>query len=43
VLFRSIARGTPTAVRGTARLPEGPGLGIDVDAAAVGEPLLRIE
>jgi len=38
-----IARGTPSAVRGAARLPDGPGLGIEVDAAAVGEPLLRIE
>jgi cis-L-3-hydroxyproline dehydratase len=38
-----IAAGTPRAERGFARLPEAPGLGIEVDEGAVGEPLLRIE
>ena len=37
------AAGTPAAARGTARLPEGPGLGIEVDEAALGEPLLVVE
>jgi cis-L-3-hydroxyproline dehydratase len=38
-----IARGTPAAVRGTARLPDGAGLGIDVDESALGAPVLRLE
>ncbi len=38
-----IARGTPTAVDGRARLPAGPGLGIDVDESALGERVLRVE
>jgi cis-L-3-hydroxyproline dehydratase len=35
-----IAAGTPAAVDGRARLPDGPGLGIEVDEAALGDPLL---
>jgi len=38
-----IAAGTPAAAGGVARLPAGPGLGIDVDEAALGERLLRID
>lgn len=38
-----IADGTPAAARGMARLPDGAGLGIEVDEAAVGAPLLRVE
>ena len=37
------AAGTPVAERGRARLPGGPGLGIEVDEAALGEPLLVVE
>jgi len=36
-----IADGAPRAAGGTARLPEGPGLGVEVDEAALGEPVLR--
>ena len=38
-----IARGAPRAIDGTARLPSGPGLGISVDEAALGAPLLTFE
>ena len=38
-----IARGTPVASGGRARLPDGPGLGIDVDEAALGDPVLTVE
>jgi L-alanine-DL-glutamate epimerase-like enolase superfamily enzyme len=38
-----IAAGTPAALEGRARLPEAPGLGIEVDEAALGEPLLVVE
>jgi cis-L-3-hydroxyproline dehydratase len=38
-----IASGTPAAVAGKARLPEAPGLGIDVDESALGEPLFTVE
>ena len=38
-----IAAGTPSAANGRARLPAGPGLGIEVDPAALGEPVLRVE
>jgi L-alanine-DL-glutamate epimerase-like enolase superfamily enzyme len=38
-----IAAGTPVAVEGRARLGEAPGLGIEVDEAALGEPLLTVE
>ncbi len=38
-----IASGTPAALDGRARLPQGPGLGIDVDDAALGEPLFTVE
>lgn len=38
-----IALGTPAAEGGIARLPSGPGLGIEVDESALGEPLLRVE
>jgi hypothetical protein len=38
-----IAAGTPGALDGRARLPQGAGLGIDVDEAALGEPLLTVE
>jgi cis-L-3-hydroxyproline dehydratase len=38
-----IAQGTPRAAGGRARLPAGAGLGIEVDEALLGEPLLRVE
>jgi L-alanine-DL-glutamate epimerase-like enolase superfamily enzyme len=38
-----IAHGAPAVDRGVARLPEGPGLGIDLDASALGTRLLRLE
>ncbi len=38
-----IAPGTPAAVNGHAALPTGPGLGIEVDEAALGAPVLTIE
>src|SRR4051794_24979770 len=38
-----IAAGTPRAENGVARLPAGPGLGVEVDGAALGEPVLRFE
>jgi len=38
-----IASGTPAAAGGFAQLPDGPGLGIEVDEDAVGPPLLRVE
>jgi L-alanine-DL-glutamate epimerase-like enolase superfamily enzyme len=38
-----IAAGAPRAIDGVAHLPEGPGLGVTVDEAALGEPLLTFE
>jgi len=38
-----IAVGTPSADGGVAKLPVGPGLGIDVNEAALGASVLRIE
>jgi cis-L-3-hydroxyproline dehydratase len=38
-----IARGTPAAEDGVARLPAGPGLGLEVEEAALGPRLARIE
>jgi cis-L-3-hydroxyproline dehydratase len=38
-----IARGTPAAVGGRARLPDGSGLGIEVDDALLGDPVLTVE
>ena len=38
-----IAKGTPEPDRGRARVPDGPGLGIDVNEDALGEHLLRVE
>jgi L-alanine-DL-glutamate epimerase-like enolase superfamily enzyme len=38
-----IATGTPAACDGHARVPEGPGLGIEVDEAALGAPVMRLE
>jgi L-alanine-DL-glutamate epimerase-like enolase superfamily enzyme len=38
-----IAAGAPRAQRGTARLPDGPGLGVEVDEAALGDAVLRFE
>ncbi|MBA2298472.1 MAG: mandelate racemase/muconate lactonizing enzyme family protein [Actinobacteria bacterium] len=43
MVIERIAVGTPAASNGTARLPSGPGLGIDVDESALGERVLRIE
>jgi len=38
-----IASGTPEPENGFARVPTGPGLGIEVHAEALGEPLLHVE
>ena len=38
-----IAAGAPRAVDGRARLPAGPGLGVEVNEEALGEPVLRVE
>jgi cis-L-3-hydroxyproline dehydratase len=38
-----IATGAPRAEQGVARLPLGPGLGIEIDESALGKPVLRIE
>jgi cis-L-3-hydroxyproline dehydratase len=38
-----IATGTPEPENGRARVPTGPGLGIEVDERALGEHLLRVE
>ncbi len=38
-----IAVGAPRAEQGVARLPAGPGLGIEIDESALGEPLFRVE
>lgn len=43
MVVERFAAGTPEAENGRARLPAGVGLGIDVDEAALGEPVLRIE
>jgi L-alanine-DL-glutamate epimerase-like enolase superfamily enzyme len=37
------AAGTPAALGGRARLPQGAGLGIDVEEAALGDPLFTVE
>lgn len=37
-----IAAGTPEPEDGIARLPTGPGLGVEVDESALGEPVLRV-
>lgn len=37
------ATGTPAAAGGCARVPDGPGLGIEVDEGALGAPTLRLE
>jgi L-alanine-DL-glutamate epimerase-like enolase superfamily enzyme len=38
-----IASGAPRAEHGRARLPAGPGLGVEVDESALGPPLLVVE
>jgi cis-L-3-hydroxyproline dehydratase len=38
-----IAAGAPRAENGRARLPSGPGLGVEVDESVLGEPVLRLE
>jgi cis-L-3-hydroxyproline dehydratase len=43
MVVERIATGTPTADRGVARLPAGPGLGVDVDEAALDPAVLRVE
>lgn len=43
MVVERIAEGTPAAVEGTAHLPKGPGLGLTVDEAALGEPVFRVE
>jgi L-alanine-DL-glutamate epimerase-like enolase superfamily enzyme len=37
-----IAAGAPRAVGGSARLPDAPGLGVEVDEGALGEPVLQL-
>ena len=43
MVVERIATGTPSASGGTARLPSGPGLGLEIDESALGRRLLRIE
>jgi L-alanine-DL-glutamate epimerase-like enolase superfamily enzyme len=43
MVVERFATGTPTADGGRARLPAGPGLGIEVDERALGEAVLRVE
>ena len=43
MVVERFAIGTPEPENGRARLPAGPGLGIEVDEAALGEPVLRVE
>ncbi|MBA3347180.1 MAG: mandelate racemase/muconate lactonizing enzyme family protein, partial [Actinobacteria bacterium] len=43
MVVERIAVGTPFAAAGTARLPPGPGLGIEVDETALGDRVLLIE
>jgi L-alanine-DL-glutamate epimerase-like enolase superfamily enzyme len=43
MVVERFATGTPRAANGRARLPSGPGLGVDVDEAALGGAALRFE
>ncbi len=43
MVVERFASGTPEAENGRAKLPEGPGLGIEVDEAALGDPVARFE
>jgi L-alanine-DL-glutamate epimerase-like enolase superfamily enzyme len=43
MVVERFATGTPTAEGGRARLPVGPGLGIEVDERALGEAVFRFE
>ncbi len=43
MVVERIAAGTPVASGGTARLPSGPGLGLEIDESALGERLFRVE
>jgi cis-L-3-hydroxyproline dehydratase len=43
MVVERIATGTPAASGGRARLPSGPGLGLELDEAALGEPVFRVE
>jgi L-alanine-DL-glutamate epimerase-like enolase superfamily enzyme len=43
MVVERIASGTPKATGGKARLPSGPGLGLEIDESALGERLVRIE
>lgn len=43
MVVERIASGAPRAENGVARLPRGPGLGIEIDESALEKPLLRID
>jgi L-alanine-DL-glutamate epimerase-like enolase superfamily enzyme len=43
MVVERFATGTPTAANGRAQLPSRPGLGIEIDEAALGKPVLRVE
>jgi L-alanine-DL-glutamate epimerase-like enolase superfamily enzyme len=43
MVVERFAAGTPEAENGRARLPDGVGLGIEVDEAALGERVARFE
>lgn len=43
MVVERIATGTPAAQKGTAQLPAGPGLGLEIDESALGELVLRVE
>jgi len=43
MVVERFATDTPRAENGRARLPSGPGLGVDVDEAALGDPVLHFE
>jgi len=43
MVLQRIAAGTPAVSGGTARLPSGPGLGLEIDESALGERVLRFE
>jgi L-alanine-DL-glutamate epimerase-like enolase superfamily enzyme len=43
MVVERFASGTPEPENGRARLPPGPGLGLEIDEAALGDPVLRFE
>jgi L-alanine-DL-glutamate epimerase-like enolase superfamily enzyme len=43
MVVERFAAGTPEAEQGRARLPPGPGLGLEIDEAVLGAPVARYE